>query len=103
MSSDFANRLEDAKKLVTRNSVKKYIIDDKEERWVVVGKSREYLVLIKPNWCSCYDFQNGVLNNRIIQCKHNLAVKIAIKENRFDLVNLTKKEYDEVRLTFLST
>ena len=103
MTVEFSSRLEDAKKLVARNSVKKYIIDEKVERWVVVGNSREYLVLVDPYWCLCYDFQHGVLNNRITQCKHNLAVQIALKENKYDIIKLSKGEFDFVRPYFLLT
>ncbi|MFX0139384.1 MAG: hypothetical protein ACFFDN_37435, partial [Candidatus Hodarchaeota archaeon] len=60
MTSKFSNRIKEAKELVKNNSVKRYIInednDRKVERWVVVGKTREYLIMIDPYWCRCYDF-----------------------------------------------
>lgn len=101
MTSKFQNRLEDAKKIVTEHCVKKYIIDGQVEKWVVVGKNREYLVKINPFWCRCYDFQNNVLYGHISQCKHNIAVQIADRENNFDSHILSKEEYDYIRSDFL--
>ena len=101
MTSELSNRIKDAKKLVERNSVKRYIIDGKIERWVVVGNSKEYLVFIDPFWCRCYDFQNSVLNSRVSLCKHNIAVQIALQEEKFDIFKLSKDEYDYIRSDFL--
>ncbi|MFX0013535.1 MAG: hypothetical protein ACFFB2_14140 [Promethearchaeota archaeon] len=105
MTSEFSKRLKDAKELVKNNSVKKYVIsgnnDQKVERWVVVGKTREYLTMIDPFWCRCYDFQQSILNNRVHQCKHNLAVQIALREENFDTFYLNKEEYDLIRSEFL--
>ncbi|MFX0086961.1 MAG: hypothetical protein ACFFAU_14990 [Candidatus Hodarchaeota archaeon] len=101
MTSEFFNRLEDAKKIVAKQRVKKYIIDKKIEKWVVVGNSREYLVNLNPFWCRCYDFQNNVLSGHVSQCKHNIAVQIAIREGNFDSYSLSKEEYDQIRSDFL--
>ena len=102
MTSEITSRLKEAEKLVETECVKKYIIDDLYERWVVVGNSREYLILTKPQWCRCYDFQKYLrLNDVVPQCKHNLAVKIAISRERFDTLHLTKSEYDFIREEFL--
>ena len=101
MTSKFFNRLEDAKEIVAKHRVKKYIIDEKLEKWVVVGNSREYLVKIDPFWCRCYDFQNNVLYGNVSQCKHNIAVQIADREAKFDSYNLSKEEYDHIRSDFL--
>jgi len=101
VTSEFSKRIKEAKELVKRESVKKYIINEKIIRWVVVGKSKEYLVLINPNWCLCYDFQHNALRNRVAKCKHNIALQIAQEENNYDTFNLTKEEYDFVRPNFL--
>jgi predicted nucleic acid-binding Zn finger protein len=101
LTTVLSHRIKDAKKLVERNSVKKYIIDERIERWVVVGNSKEYLVFIDPFWCRCFDFQRNVLNNRVSLCKHNIAVKIAIQEEKYDTFNLSKDEYDYIRSDFL--
>jgi predicted nucleic acid-binding Zn finger protein len=105
LTSEFSTRLEDAKKLVEEKSVKKYIITysstQKVERWVVVGNTREYLIMVDPYWCRCYDFQHSVLNNRVPQCKHNLAVQIALREKLFETYYLDKEEYDFIRSEFL--
>lgn len=102
MTSEITSRLQDAEKLVKTDSVKKYIIDDLFERWIVVGNSRNYLIITEPQWCRCYDFQKDLhLNDVIPQCKHNLAVKIAINKNKFDTFHLSKSEYDFIRDEFL--
>ncbi|MFX1286755.1 MAG: hypothetical protein ACFFB5_24165 [Promethearchaeota archaeon] len=105
MTSKFSNRLKEAKELVRTNSVKRYIIskdnDHNVERWVVVGKTREYLVMIDPYWCRCYDFQHNALENRVSQCKHNIAVQIARQEEEFETFHLNKEEYDYIRSDFL--
>lgn len=103
MTSDFSNRLKDAEELVNRNSVKKYIINGKAERWVVVGNTKEYLNMIDPYWCSCYDFQHSGMNDQVPKCKHNLAVQFAIKEDKFDTIHLSKEEYQYIRSDFLLT
>jgi predicted nucleic acid-binding Zn finger protein len=97
----FENRLKEAKALVKRDSVKKYVIDNNTERWVVVGNKREYLVTLNPIWCRCYDFQHSVLNNLVTQCKHSIAVQMAIQDNKYDVIRLSKEEYDLVREDFL--
>ncbi len=104
MTSEFSNRLKDAEDLVNSNSVKKYVIsvnnDLDVERWVVVGHKREYLIVVDPYWCRCYDFQHSVLNNRVPQCKHNIAVQIAKRKEKYDIFCLSKEEYDFIRSEF---
>ena len=102
MSISFSRRLKEAKKLVNDKAVKKYIINGKGERWIVVGNSREYLNLATPIWCRCYAFQQGLYEDPFFQCKHSLAVKIAIKENKFDKFELSKEEFEPLRNEWLS-
>ncbi|UCG00484.1 MAG: hypothetical protein JSW11_12720 [Candidatus Heimdallarchaeota archaeon] len=105
MTSEFSARLKEAKDLVEKESVKKYIINfsstQQVERWLVVGNTREYLVMMDPYWCRCYDFQHSVLNNRVSKCKHNLAVQLALRDSKFDTYCLNKEEYDFIRSEFL--
>lgn len=106
MTSEFSARLEDAEELVDNKCVKKYVIrcnNTQVERWIVVGNTRNYLIMLDPYWCRCYDFQHSVLNNRVPQCKHNLAVQIALRESKFDTYYLDKEEYDLIRSEFLLT
>ena len=101
MSLSFTRRLKEAKKLVHNGAVKKYIINGKSERWIVVGNSRDYLNLATPIWCRCYAFQQGIYQNPFFQCKHSLAVKIAIKEKKFDKFDLAKEEFEPLRKEWL--
>ncbi len=97
MTTEFQNRLEDARKLVAKESVKNYLIENTFVVWVVVGNKREYLVKINPFWCRCYDFQNNVLNRHLSQCKHIIAVQIADREEKFQSFSLNKEEYDFIK------
>ncbi|MFX0123731.1 MAG: hypothetical protein ACFFAE_08845 [Candidatus Hodarchaeota archaeon] len=105
MTSEFSTRLKDAEELVENKSVKRYVISSNStlqvERWIVVGNTREYLIMVDPYWCRCYDFQHSVLNNRVPQCKHNLAVQIALRDKKFDTFYLDKDEYDFIRSELL--
>ncbi|MHA2223841.1 MAG: hypothetical protein ACXAC8_01410 [Candidatus Hodarchaeales archaeon] len=103
MTSEISKRIEEAKELVRNNCVKKYVINAKKERWVVVGNKREYLVMNNPFWCRCYDFQHRVLSDRISECKHCIAVRIALLEDNYDTVCLNNEEYDFIRSEFLSS
>ncbi|MFX1514920.1 MAG: hypothetical protein ACFFC6_01300 [Promethearchaeota archaeon] len=107
MTSEFTIRLKEAEELVENSCVKKYLIRLKStehvERWVVVGNTRNYLIMVNPYWCRCYDFQHSVLNNRVPQCKHNLAVQIALRDKKYDTYYLNKEEYDLIRSEFLLT
>ena len=107
MTSEFTIRLKEAEELVENRCVKKYLIRFKStqqvERWVVVGNTRNYLIMVDPYWCRCYDFQHSVLNNRVPQCKHNLAVQIALRDKKYDTYYLNKEEYDLIRSEFLLT
>ena len=97
MTSEFQNRLEDARKLVAKESVKNHLIENTFVKWVVVGNKRDYLVRIDPFWCRCYDFQNNVLHGHLSQCKHIIAVQIADREEKFQSFYLNKDEYDFIR------
>ena len=101
MSLSFTRRLKEAKKLVQNDAVKKYVINEKSERWIVVGNSYDYLNLKTPIWCRCYAFQQGLYDDPFFQCKHSLAVKLAIKENKFDEFHLSKEEFDLLRKEWL--
>ncbi len=101
MSTDFSDRLTAAKQLATQHRVKRYLVEKETEYWVVVGNTREYLVFIDPFWCRCYDFQHKLLTDTVVQCKHVLAVQLALKGDQYDTVVLSKEEYDFIRPHFM--
>ena len=78
------------------------MIDGHSERWVVVGRSRDYLNLINPAWCRCYAFQKGIYKDPFFQCKHILAIQLAIKESNYDLFEITKGEFEIIRSELLT-
>ena len=102
MSISFNKKLKAAKELVKQKAVKKYIIDDNSERWVVVGHSRDYLNLVNPVWCRCYAFQKGIFDNPFFRCKHSLAVQLAMKSDDYDLFKIIKEEFEYFRSEWLS-
>ena len=102
MSISFTKRLKAAKDLVKQKAVKKYAIDGNSERWVVVGRSQDYLNLVNPIWCRCYAFQKGIYDNPFFQCKHNLAIQLAMKSADYDLFEITKGEFEILRSEWLS-
>ncbi|MFW9779646.1 MAG: hypothetical protein ACFFE8_12390 [Candidatus Heimdallarchaeota archaeon] len=101
MTIEFSDRLNDAKQLVLEQRVKKYLIEGEIAYWVVVGNTREYLVFIDPFWCRCYDFQQRLLTETVVQCKHVLAVQLACQESKYGTVILSKDEYVYIRPYFL--
>lgn len=102
MSESFSKKLKAAKLLVNEGAVKKYIIDSKFDRWIVVGRSGDYLNLISPIWCRCYAFQRGIYQDPFFQCKHSLSVRIAQKKNNYEEFHITKKEFELLRSEWLS-
>lgn len=66
--------------------------------WTVVGRECEYLVhppksnLEKP-YCACDDFHYRVLSAKTEECYHLIAVKKAITEERYTVVEMQDKEF----------
>jgi len=53
----FGERASRAIRAVKTRKVKKYVyMPSGRERWIVVGRSREYMVLREAEYCSCEDF-----------------------------------------------
>ena len=102
MSKSFSKKIKAAKQLVNEGAVKKYIIESNTDRWIVVGRSRDYLNLVSPIWCRCYAFQKGIYQDSFFQCKHSLSVRIAQKENNYEKFHITKKEFEPLRCEWIS-
>ena len=66
--------------------------------WTVVGRDCDFLVhfdLESQNklYCSCSDFYFRVLSERIPECYHLVAVRIALKEEMYSVIDFDDEEY----------
>ncbi len=74
--------------------VKKYIFRPSERvRWVVVGKTREYIVLPSVGYCSCEDFFFRVMDHAKPMCYHVLAAKIAELTDMYEVIEESDEWY----------
>ncbi|MEM4384734.1 MAG: SWIM zinc finger family protein [Candidatus Caldarchaeum sp.] len=78
MEKENPELFQEAYETVKAKRVKKYVFKPGDRvRWVVVGKTRDYLVLPEAGYCSCEDFFFRVMSHEKPMCYHLLAVKIA--------------------------
>ncbi|HXQ92885.1 MAG TPA: hypothetical protein VN739_07740, partial [Nitrososphaerales archaeon] len=66
--------------------------------WTVVGRECDFLVDFDLGsqdkmYCSCSDFYFRVLSERIPECYHLLAVKIALKEEMYSVIDFDDAEF----------
>ncbi|MHA1582377.1 MAG: hypothetical protein ACTSYM_07810 [Candidatus Baldrarchaeia archaeon] len=90
-------------KAVEEKRVKKYVFKPSEKSlWIVIGKTRKYLVL--PDfYCSCDDFYFNVVTRKKRQmCYHILARRLAEVLNLYQVVKLEDDLFrgtlDEIKL-----
>ena len=77
-------------------NVKKYIVvPGDKERWLVIGKTREYF--ITNNSCSCKSFQLIVSRRENTICKHLEEMKLAKVSNEYDTYVISIPEYQNLR------
>ncbi|MFW9992792.1 MAG: SWIM zinc finger family protein [Candidatus Odinarchaeota archaeon] len=82
--------------LLKVTAVKKYVLNpDGAERWVVVGKTRDYLVF--DEFCSCKNF----LLHLGKPCKHINEMKEAREKGDYETFTLMFEEYEPLRKEFL--
>jgi len=68
--------------------------------WTVVGRECDFLVDVDaadPSkvYCACGDFYYRVLSSKVAECYHLLALKIALKEELYAVVNFSDEEYPQ--------
>ena len=72
---------------VKEKRVKKYIFRPSNRvRWIVVGRTRDYIVLPSVGYCSCEDFFFRVMSHEKPMCYHILAVKISQKTELYEVI-----------------
>jgi predicted nucleic acid-binding Zn finger protein len=66
--------------------------------WTVVGRDCDFLVDFSSEpqdrlYCSCSDFYFRVLSERIPECYHLLAAKIAVEEEMYSVIDFSDEEF----------
>ncbi len=84
-------------KAVEEKRVKKYVFKPGgKSLWIVIGKTRKYLV-IPDFYCSCDDFYFNVVTRKKRQiCYHILARKIAEALKLYQIINLKDDSFKDV-------
>jgi len=62
---------------------------------VVVGESREYLILPHAPYCSCDDYY-AVMDGKAILCQHLIAWRIASQLGIFDKIEEEDSRYEDL-------
>lgn len=76
--------------------VKCYLIQPNNiKRWLILGKTKEYLVTEKS--CTCRDFLMKLTKKEQGKCKHIVLLKESINTNEFDTYSITIQEFRKLR------
>ena len=87
--------LVEAENAVRAGRVKLYMFKPSgRQRWVVVGKHGEYLVLPGSGYCSCHDFFFRVMSGEKPTCYHLIAVKLAKKKGEYEVIEEDDEWHD---------
>jgi len=82
---------------VRESRVKLYIFKPSGRKmWIVVGKHGRYLVLPDAEYCTCNDFFFRVISGEKPSCYHILAVKKAIKEETYSIIEKEDTSYKKM-------
>ena len=95
LRSEFGEKLDRALKLLDDGHVKKYTFNpSKREVWIVVGRTRDYLVIPRL-YCMCDDFYlNVVIRRTDPACYHIIAQMLAEAISKFDKIQEHDEKYD---------
>ena len=82
---------------VRESRVKLYIFKPSGRKmWIVVGKHGRYLVLPDAEYCTCNDFFFRVISGEKPSCYHILAVKKAVKEETYSIIEKEDTSYKKM-------
>jgi len=94
----FGKRAERALTLVFLRRVKKYVFQPSGRIiWIVVGRSREYIVIPESEFCMCDNYLFSFLRGERSLCIHLIAQKVADALKEYEEI----KETDEYYFTLL--
>jgi predicted nucleic acid-binding Zn finger protein len=94
-----SHRVQRALQVVESQSVKLHrFLPSGKTIWTVVGSDCDFIVDFDPAsqdkpYCACSDFYYRVLSERIPECYHILAVKIAIKDELYSVIEFSDEEF----------
>lgn len=95
LSTVFGQRFTKAWEAVESNRVKKYVFKPSNRVvWIVVGKSRDYLIMPVADFCTCNDFYFRVMNRQIHLCYHLIGQKLAQTLEKYDSYEEDDELYD---------
>ena len=76
--------------------VKCYIISpNNNRRWIVIGKTKEYLVTEFS--CTCRDYLSKIMKKEGAKCKHMIQYLQALESNQYDTYNISAQEFRDLR------
>ena len=95
LSKEYGKLMDEAEKAVSEERVKLYIFKPSgRKRWIVVGKHQDYFVLTDAEYCSCSDFFFRVMSGEKPTCYHLIAVKLARKKKRYEVIEEDDEWHD---------
>ena len=87
--------VEEAEKAVKEGRVKLYRFKPSgRERWIVIGRHADYLVLPEAGYCSCSDFFFRVMSGEKPTCYHLEAVRLARKYEAYETIEEDDEWHD---------
>jgi len=95
LKETFGSRFLNAWRAINERRVKKYIFKPSGRIvWIVVGRSRDYLIMPAANFCSCDDFYYNVMNEKVYLCYHLIAQRLAESLGLYDTIEEEDPFYD---------
>jgi predicted nucleic acid-binding Zn finger protein len=95
LSSIFGSRFLKAWEAVVDERVKNYIFKPSDRVvWIVVGRTRDYLILPAAKFCSCDDFYYSVMEGKAFLCYHLIAQRLAEALGRYDKIEEDDELHD---------
>jgi predicted nucleic acid-binding Zn finger protein len=97
LDPSFQKRIEKALRTVRDRLVSRYAFaPSRRIVWTVRGRSGEYQIMPKTNFCSCNDFYFRVMGYKRQFCYHIVAQKIAESLKLYNNYELRDREYDQL-------
>jgi len=93
----FQKRFEKAVKIAEDRLVTRYVfLPSGRVVWTVKGRSGEYQVMPRTNFCSCDDFFFRVMGDKRQVCYHLMAQKIADSLELYNDSKLKDRDYERI-------
>ena len=95
--AQFKKRFENAESLVQKGAVRKLVFNPSERViWTVRGRSGEYQVIPRSNFCNCDDYYFRVIGRKRQLCYHLIAQKLAESLGQFQTESHPDSKYSSV-------